>query len=201
MADSNPIRNQELENEVRRRTQELEIECGRKTRELLDSQTQLFHAERMVALGNLVAGLAHEIKTPLGAVANNNEVFELAFKKFAQMLNAKRDTIGQEQLQELTELLTIVEDTIRTNRMACERLVRIVRSVRSFARLDEGEWKKADIHESIESSLTLLAHELRNRITVKKDYGAAGALECYPDQIGQVLLNILMNAIQAIEGP
>jgi signal transduction histidine kinase len=198
-----PINDRELEDALRKRTQELEIQCNQKTKELRDSQAQLIQAERMVALGNLVAGLAHEMKTPLSAVTNNNEVFELAFRKLEELMRSRTAAEGsmqQEQDRELKEMAAIIEDSIRTNRLACERLVRIVSNVRTFARLDEGEWKKAEIHDGIESTLTLLAHELKNRVTVIKEFGDIGPIECYPNQLNQVFMNILMNAAQAIEG-
>jgi signal transduction histidine kinase len=203
MVDSNPLQDQRLEDEVRKRTMELELECSEKTKELLNSQAQLIQAEKMISLGNLVAGLAHEINTPLGAVTNNNEVFELAFRKVGELLKSLSENKGQnreDKANELKELLAIVEDSIRTNRMACERLVRIVRNVRNFARLDEADWKKADIHEGIESTLTLLAHELKGRISLVKEFGDLRPVECYPNQLTQVFMNIIMNAAQAIEG-
>ena len=78
--------------------------------------------------------------------------------------------------------------------------MRIVRSLRNFARLDEAELKKVDLHEGIESTLTLVYHEYKNRIEIVRDFGALPEVECYPNQLNQVFLNILVNAIQAIKG-
>jgi signal transduction histidine kinase len=164
------------------------------------SEARWIQAEKMIALGNLVAGLAHEIYTPLGAVSSNNEVFELAFKKIVDIIKAKSGVGSDAHDPHLDELLGVLQDSIRTNRLACERLIRIVRSVRNFARLDEGERKKADIHEALECTLTLLAHELKGRITVVKDYGSLQPLVCYPTQLNQVFMNVIMNAAQAIDG-
>jgi two-component system NtrC family sensor kinase len=75
-----------------------------------------------------------------------------------------------------------------------------VRSLRNFARLDEAERKKADIHEGLESTLTLVAHELKRRITVIRDFGQVRQIECFPNQLNQVFMNMLVNASQAIEG-
>jgi signal transduction histidine kinase len=194
--------NQSIEDEIRRRNSELERECRQKSQDLMDSESRLIQAEKLVALGNLVAGLAHEIYTPLGAVSNNNEVFELGFRKVSDLISQLRQAGpgSDTQAADLEELLAIIKDSIRTNRLACERLIRIVRSVRTFARLDEGEWKKADIHEGIECSLTLLGHELKSRIAVVKDFGDIHPLECFPNQLNQVFMNILTNAVQAIDG-
>jgi signal transduction histidine kinase len=186
--------------ELLRRTEQLELECSQKAQELMDSQAQLIHAERMAALGNLLAGLAHEINTPLGAINNNNQVLELAFKKIADLVKTSVTNENGELPGEMNDILAIVEDSIRTNRLACDRLVRIVRNVRNFARLDEAEWRKANIHEGIESTLTLLAHELKDRIRVIKEFNTVREIDCYPNQLNQVFMNILMNAAQAIDG-
>ena len=85
--------------------------------------------------------------------------------------------------------------------LATTRIVEIVRSLRNFARLDEAEKKQVDIHEGIESTLTLLHHELKQRVDVVRDYGELPEIECYPNQLNQVLMNLLTNALQAIEGP
>ena len=107
----------------------------------------------------------------------------------------RRKPQGEEQ-----EVVEILKDAIRTNRLACERIVKIVRSLRNFARLDEAERKKVDIHEGIESTLTLVAHELKRRIKVIKEFGAVREIECYPNQLNQVFMNMLVNASQSIEG-
>ena len=82
--------------------------------------------------------------------------------------------------------------------MASERIAKIVKSLKNFARLDESEFQKADLHEGLDSTLTLLEHELKNRIEVNKHYGTIPELACYPNQLNQVFMNIMANAIQSI---
>jgi PAS domain S-box-containing protein len=187
-----------IEAEVSRYTHELELKFEEKKKALLESQAQLIQAEKMASLGTLVAGIAHEINTPLGSINSNTDIFALTFQRI-------RDFIADLQMPErtasLNETCEIVTDAIRTNRIACDRLVNIVRSLRNFARLDEAERKKVDIHEGIESTLTLVAHELKGRINVIKDFGKVREIECYPNQLNQVFMNLLVNASQAIEGP
>jgi signal transduction histidine kinase len=200
MADDDLIRNQEMEAEVSRRTRKLELECMQKTKQLLDSQTQLVQAEKMAALGSLAAGLAHEINTPLGAISSSNEILESAFgqvREFVKTLSATPAVLDETKL---AEVFDVIDDSIRTNRLACEQLVRIVRNVRNFARLDEAIWQKADIHEGFESTLTLLNHQLKGRILIVKEFGEIPQIECYPNQLNQVFMNILVNAAQSIEG-
>jgi signal transduction histidine kinase len=189
-----------MEAELKRYTRGLEQKFEEKKRLLLESQAQLVQAEKMAALGSLVAGIAHEINTPLASINSNNDIFTLTFQRVQEMV---LQHVPQESLQpggDLRDVLSMIDDAIRTNRMACERIVKIVRSLRNFARLDEAERKKVDIHEGIESTLTLVAHELKRRINVIKEFGAVREIECYPNQLNQVFMNILVNASQAIEG-
>jgi signal transduction histidine kinase len=189
-----------MENELKVYTRELEKKFEEKQALLFESQAQLLQAEKMAALGSLVAGIAHEINTPLASINSNNDIFALTFDKVKGIV---QDHVPPETLQpggDLRDFLSMIEDAIRTNRLACERIVKIVRSLRNFARLDEAERKKVDIHEGIESTLTLVAHELKRRIRVVKEFGAVREIECYPNQLNQVFMNILVNASQAIEG-
>jgi two-component system, NtrC family, sensor kinase len=184
--------------DLSKRISDLEIECQRKQQELRDSQTQLVQVEKMAALGSLAAGLAHEINTPIAALSSNNEVIELAFLKLAAGLKSPDAKMAPDQIE---ELLSIISESIQTNRLACDRIIKFVKSVRNFARLDEADWKRADIEECLESTLTLLGHELKGRITVVKEFGCTPEIECYPNQLNQVFMNILVNAAQAISGP
>jgi two-component system NtrC family sensor kinase len=166
-------------------------------RELRETQAALVQSEKMASLGNLVAGVAHEINTPVGSINSNGDVMVRALTKIREILAAPSGTQDNQQLE---QTLDILEDIGKVNQTACERIVKIVRSLRSFARLDEAERKKVDLHEGLESTLTLVNHELKNRIDVVRDYGELPAIECYPNQLNQVFMNILVNASQAIKG-
>jgi signal transduction histidine kinase len=83
---------------------------------------------------------------------------------------------------------------------ASERITQIVRSLKNFARLDESEFQEADVHEGLDSTLTLLHHQLKRRIEVVKDYGSLPPVQCFPGQLNQVFMNVLANAAQSIEG-
>jgi signal transduction histidine kinase len=107
---------------------------------------------------------------------------------------------GGVKKEELEELFRTVDDIVGTNHLACERMSKIVQSLRGSPLLDEGEFVQVNPNREIESSLALLAHAFRNRIRLIKDYGDLPEIECDPGRIGQVFLNILINAVQAIEG-
>src|SRR5262245_59000216 len=154
---------------------------------------QLIQTEKMAALGLLVAGVAHEINTPMGAIHSNNDIMIRAVVKIRK--NLEPDTNG-----EVLRLIGILEDVCRNNETAAERIMHIVRSLKNFARLDEAERKRVNLHEGIESTLTLLQHQLKTRIRIQKQFGELPEILCHPNQLNQVFMNMLANAAQAIPG-
>jgi signal transduction histidine kinase len=179
-----------LEEEVQARTAQLTRALG----ELRETLAQLVQSEKMAALGDLVAGVAHEINTPLGAVASNTDLVVRALAK------VKDAVANPAQAEQSLRYLDRVTGLAETSREACRRIGEIVRSLRNFARLDEAERKPADLHEGLESTLTLVGHLLKNRITVHREYGRLPMVDCYANRLNQVFLNVLVNAAQAIEG-
>ncbi len=180
--------------EVRRYAGELEAT----NRELRDTQAALVQSEKMASLGNLVAGVAHEINTPVGSLNSNGDVMLRALDKLRDFVAGAPKEFRNNP--ELERTLAILEDIGKVNQTACERIVKIVKSLRNFARLDEAKRKMANLHDGLESTLTLVHHELKNRIEVVRDYGEIPDIECFPDQLNQVFMNIVVNAAHAIEG-
>jgi signal transduction histidine kinase len=179
-----------LEEKVAQRTAEL----SRTLDELRTAQAQLVQSEKMAALGNLVAGVAHEINTPLGALMNNADLVRRALGKVSDALAG---TIEPAQAQRYLEKAGALAEI---SREAGGRIDAIVRSLRTFSRLDEAERKPADLREGLESTLPLVGHLVKDRVTIVRDYAELPAIECYPNQLNQVFLNLLVNAAQAIEG-
>jgi PAS domain S-box-containing protein len=190
----------QLEDEITKANEELERKVDERTKELRFKQAQLVHSEKMAALGHLVAGVAHEINTPLGALKSNNDLLTRSIKRLKSTLESESTPESMRTDPDLQKLLDGVEGLNTVNATAMERIVTLVKSLRKFARLDEAERDTVDIHEGLESTLTLVHHELKNRITVHKDYGTFPHVNIYPNQINQVFMNILVNASQAIEG-
>jgi len=188
------IENARLYEHLEEKVQERTVELTRTLAELRETQAQLVQSEKMAALGDLVAGVAHEINTPLGAVASNTDLVARALAKVKDSLD---DPTQSNRAAGFIDKASSMADV---SREACRRIGEIVRSLRNFARLDEAERKPADLHEGIESTLTLVAHLLKNRITVRRDFGELPAVDCYANQLNQVFLNMLVNAAHAIEG-
>ena len=153
--------------------------------ELRATQGRLVQHAKMAALGQLVAGVAHEINTPLAAVVNNNDLFLRIFSRMRMGRIEERD-------------LAAIEDLSKVTRLACARMSDIVRTLRTFARLDEADVKSVDLHEGIESTLVLIAHLTKSGITVERRYGELPRVECHPNQINQVFMNLCVNACQAM---
>jgi PAS domain S-box-containing protein len=182
-----------MEREQRDKRRELERLLG----ELRAAQAGLVQQAKMASLGQLVAGVAHEINTPLAAVVSNNDLFLRAFERLRRRLDGNPLLDEQQVARDLGAVVSLSEVT----RHACHRITGIVRTLRTFARLDEAELKAVDVHEGIESTLVLIAHLLKGGIAVERRYGALPRIECHPNQINQVFMNLLVNACQAIDGP
>jgi hypothetical protein len=167
-------------------------------RYLKEAQAQLVQSEKMVSLGQLVAGIAHEINTPIGAV---NSMHDTLFRT----LNRIREYIQEElpedckQIPKLEASFKLIDDSNSVIKSGTERVINIVTRLKSFARLDEADLKTVDIHEGIEDTLVLIHHELKHNITVIKSYGDVPPISCFPSQLNQVFLNLLVNSRQAIK--
>ena len=188
-----------LASHLRHHAEELEAEVEARTRDLRDSQAQLVQQEKMAALGRLVAGVAHEMNTPIGTVTSNAAILSRSLEKLRGILTDESCPEAVRANSSLTKVLKVLDDISRINGMACERIIAIVGSLRNFARLDEADFKTADLHEGLDSTLTLVHHEMKRRAKVLKDYGDIPSILCHPNQINQVFMNLLLNASQAIE--
>jgi len=177
------------------------------TQELKQTQSQLIQTEKMSSLGQMVAGIAHEINNPVNFIGGNIDYANKYIQDLTDLVTLYQEYYPNPpdailQRIEDIELEFLREDlpkTLSSMKMGADRIHEIVVSMRNFSRSDDGNMKSADIHEGIDSTLVILNHRLKQGIQVIKQYGKLPAVECSPAQLNQVFMNVIGNAIDALE--
>ncbi|MBT9311839.1 sensor histidine kinase [Leptothoe kymatousa] len=193
---------QTLESRVEERTREL----SNTVHKLKDTQAQLIQTEKMSSLGQMVAGIAHEINNPISFIQGNIEPLEDYFQDLLALLDTYQKTYPEPeevilQKREEIDFDFLLEDLMKvltSMNVGTQRVHEIVKSLRNFSRLDEATVKDVDIHEGLDSTLLILNHRLKYDVTVVKDYGNLPLVRCLPAQINQVFTNIISNALDAM---
>ncbi len=208
--------NEKLEQAVNRQTRELQHknqELQRLLHDLRNTQSQLVDSEKMASLGQLTAGIAHEINNPINFISSNISPLKRDIESLKEIIRAYEETNGEGNGQEKTRKIQQLKQEMEYDyvldeinlllvgmKEGADRTAEIVKGLQSFSRVDENTLKVVQVHGGIESTLMLLKNKLRERITVHKLYGELPEIECYPGKLNQVFMNILVNAIQAIAG-
>lgn len=167
--------------------------------ELKQTQARLVQSEKMAALGKLVAGVVHEMNTPIGAIKSAVDVSIRSIDILKEALTTSTSLEELRNNRKFRGSLEALETHGPVTAAASERISRIVGSLKSFARLDEAAVQEADIHEGLEATLILLERDLEDRVTVERNYGKIPKVLCCPGELNQVFINLLTNAAQAIE--
>jgi two-component system NtrC family sensor kinase len=197
---------------ARRYKQDLEkqnAELARRKAELERLQAQIVHNEKMASLGQLAAGVAHELNNPAGFIYGNMGIlsdYAAGLRRLLQLydslplpadmlaqINFLKEEVGYQE--SLSDLNSIIDDC----RDGAERICDVVQNLRTFSRLDEAEYKKVDLHEGLESTVRLLSsYYTSGAVTLKRDYGQLPPVDCFAGQLNQVWMNLLVNAAQAV---
>ncbi|MDP3815627.1 ATP-binding protein, partial [Pseudomonas sp.] len=205
----------ELEEKVQERTVEIKQASEALKVEIVERkqlQSQLVQTEKLASIGQLAAGVAHEINNPLGYVSSNFGTLEGYYAGLLEMLTAYEaveQTVGTtevaaklKRLRERVELDFLKEDIpqlMRESKQGIARVQQIVADLKDFSRVDSSqEWQLANLEQGIDSTLNIVASELKYKAEVVKEYGGIAQIECLPAQLNQVILNLLVNAAQAM---
>ena len=210
MARRASLQTEKLEQLVAQRTQALQLEIDERT--LLESQ--LVQSEKLASLGQLAAGVAHEINNPVGFISSNLSTLDSYFNRLQQMLEAYQHSeafiTAQDQRDQLLALRTTLEldflredipILIRESKEGIGRVVQIVKDLKNFSRVDNDQtWQFANLQHGIDSTLNIVASELKYKADVIKHYAPLPDIECLASQLNQVVMNLVINAAQAL-GP
>src|SRR5471030_61974 len=202
---------------VERRTRqfkEASVELQREIDERKQLESQLVQSEKLASLGQLAAGVAHEINNPIGFISSNLGCLDGYFKQLQEMLDAYRGAEASITSPEVIERLNVLRERveleflredipllIKESKDGISRVGQIVKDLKDFSRVDSSqEWQWANLQQGIESTLNIVANELKYKADVVKEYQVLPEIECLPSQINQVIMNLIVNASQAI-GP
>ena len=192
-------------------------ELEKTSAELKASQQRIIQQEKMASIGQLAAGVAHEINNPVGFIMSNLGSMRKYTERLSQFIAAQsnalenmsgpgedvqvvlKDLGEKKQVLKIDYILEDIENIITESLEGTERVKRIVQDLKSFSRVDEMEYKRADLNGGIESTINVVWNELKYKATVKKEYGDISSTKCNLGQLNQVFMNILVNAAQAID--
>jgi ligand-binding sensor domain-containing protein/signal transduction histidine kinase len=166
---------------------------------LKQEEAETIQSAKMLSLRKLIAGVAHEVNNPIGAIISGNDVSRKALSKIEAMLSDVQHNNLKED-RRLTTALQALENITRSNQIASEKIARIVNNLKCFVRLDEAEWQKADIHDCLNRVIALLETDLEERLKIHTEFGDIPQIYCSPSSLNQVYIMILNNAKDAIEG-
>lgn len=165
--------------------------------ELESANRKLADAHKLASLGRLAAGIVHEINSPIGSILSNNEVILRSLDKLKTMLlTAQRESAPPPQKG--LDMVEVIAGLSSIDKIACERILNIVRSLKTFARVNESDLEKVSVNDLLRNTVKLASTMYKGRIVFENEFSQLPDVECYPGLLNQVFLNLIINACQAI---
>lgn len=181
-------------------------------KKLQEAHEQLLQSEKMASVGQLAAGIAHEINNPIGFINSNIGSLQNYVEKLFEVINQYEDLIQQQsppaavsKMDELKEKADLeflkedIQDLVRESMDGLKRVKDIVQSLKDFSHVGETDWQEADLHQGIDSTLNIVKNEIKYKANVVKEYGQVPLVKCIISQVNQVVMNLLVNASHAIK--
>ncbi|WP_365889117.1 PAS domain S-box protein [Desulfuromonas sp.] len=200
-------RQEDINRELEKKGNQLE----RAFTDLKNAQSKILHQEKMASIGQLAAGVAHEINNPMGFISSNLGTLDKYVGRLTEFIQHQGRLVNSPDPEALAELeqkkrqlkldfiTEDIKELIEESLDGAERVKKIVQDLKSFSRVDEAESQHMDIKECLESSINIVWNELKYKVTLNRDYAELPFIKCYPQQLNQVFLNLLVNAAHAIE--
>jgi signal transduction histidine kinase len=193
-------RSRQKEIVLRKAVTEFASELNEINFKLRQTRDQLIQSKQMEALGNLVAGVAHEVNTPLGAINSNADTAQRALKIISSALESDDSLPWPEEKEEkVSRSLKTLSELHSSTVLAAGRIDKIIRALRGFACLDEAEFQTYDLHKGIDDTITLFTTNLEKQVEINRDFCVLPKISCNPGKLNQVFMNLLTNSVQAIE--
>ncbi len=192
------IKNLEIRLQIEKAEQEAEIH-RLKYVELAQMQAQLIQSEKLALLGNLVAGIAHEVNTPVGIINSNMDVARRAIDKIVKEAGTPNGAEVKNGGGKIFKALDILKTNNENTAAAAGKIAGLIQNLKNFARLDQADQQLADVHDGIRETLALLKSRLHEGITINCQFGEVPQIRCFPQQLNQVFMTLLMNAADAID--
>ena len=187
-------------------------------KELKSTQSQLIQSEKLASLGQLSAGVAHEINNPMGFISSNLDTFEQYVEIYSEILRATnilkkaiedkdmdkaisivREINDLEEKKNLEFITNDIDNLLRESKNGAERIKKIVQDLRTFTRKDEGQMELNNVEKILDGVINIVWNEIKYKAELKKEYSGVPMIQCNPQKLGQVFINLIVNAAQAIE--
>ena len=162
----------------------------------VEERQELINQAHLDTLGTLVAGVAHELNTPLGAIQSNHDVIERALLRLQDIL--EDEVVTPDELTDVRKIVRAMDRVLHTNGIAVDRMGKVVQSLATFGRPDRAEVDRVDVREGLEGTLAILGSKLKH-LQLVRELDEIPRIECYPNRLNQVFMNLVHNASQAME--